>query len=347
MKKIYVWYSGATDITGKNIVEGLTEKLDHNTFSIAGGTSKPTGPVDLIIGYGTKTSRNTSLNSTVLNHPNAIRVNRNKFAALQKMDQQDIQVAPFEPISKAVSPDSTLIYPVIVRTNYHQGGRGLVICASLKQLKQLITVSNVEFGYVQELLTIDKEYRIHIFEDKIIRIAEKVIQENPVQSYCANYFDKITAAAERNGVDLDDSTIQLCLKIISKDLTLPDFLIRSNKHGWYFKKVDLGNVSQTLQDEAKAAVRAIGLDFGAVDCVITDDGEIDVIEINTGPGLQGGTLTTYVNNLANYIVGLWAVQPGAPRANVAETPDMQTEINELLSGIRTLNERVTVLSERI
>jgi len=356
MKKIYVWYSGATDVTGKNIVEKLIEKLDSNDFKVDGGTSEPTTVVDLIIGYGTKTSTNMSLNSSMLNHPNAIRINRNKLKALQKMEQQDVQIAPFEPISKAIGSDSNLIYPIIVRTKYHQGGRGLAICTSPKQLKQLIHISNVEFGYAQELLTIDKEYRIHVFNDKIIRIAEKVIQKNPVQSYCANYFDKITRAAERNGVDLDEETIRLCLKIISKDLTLPDFLVRSNKHGWYFKKADPANISQPLQEEARAAVKAIGLDFGAVDCIITANNEIDIIEVNTGPGLQGGTLTTYIDSLAEYIVGLWSRTVSrntteTHMANTTETPiaplNMQVEINNLLGDLRTLTGRITDLSARI
>jgi glutathione synthase/RimK-type ligase-like ATP-grasp enzyme len=357
MKKIYVWYSGATDITGKNLVEGLTEKLDNNEFKVTGGTSKPTNEMDLVIGYGTKTSRDipsNSLDSVVLNHPNAIRVNRNKLAALQKMEQNNVQIAQFESISKAISPDSNLVYPIIARTNYHQGGRGLAICASLKQLKQLIRISSVNFGYAQELLTIDKEYRIHIFKDKVIRIAEKVIQENPIQSYCANYFDKITKAAERNEVDLNDETIQLCLKIISKDLTLPDFLVRSNKHGWGFKKIDLGSISQSLQEEAKAAVKAIGLDFGAVDCVITDDDEIDIIEVNTGPGLQGGTLTIYIDNIAEYIVGLWLnrrvttgrTAAGARIPNAPSRNSMQEEINNLLEDIRTLSRKAESLSAR-
>jgi predicted ATP-grasp superfamily ATP-dependent carboligase len=48
-------------------------------------------------------------------------------------------------------------------------------------------------------------------------------------------------------------------------------------------------------DAARAALDASGLDFGAVDVILTKQGKAYVLEINTAPGLEGTTVTDYAN----------------------------------------------------
>ena len=50
------------------------------------------------------------------------------------------------------------------------------------------------------------------------------------------------------------------------------------------------NVRQGAVD----GVVALGLDFGAVDICLTQDDTYCVFEINTAPGLQGSSITRYV-----------------------------------------------------
>lgn len=50
---------------------------------------------------------------------------------------------------------------------------------------------------------------------------------------------------------------------------------------------------------AISAVRALGLDFGAVD-IIRKDGVSYVLEVNTAPGLEQTTLSTYVNAIKKH-----------------------------------------------
>jgi len=76
--KVYIWYSGATDLTGKNLMDAL---------DVEGGTNKPSGR-KVVIGWGTKIKKDIgSLGKDVkvLNHPDQIRANRNKFQALALM----------------------------------------------------------------------------------------------------------------------------------------------------------------------------------------------------------------------------------------------------------------------
>jgi glutathione synthase/RimK-type ligase-like ATP-grasp enzyme len=303
MKKIYIWYSGATDVTGKNLVEGLTEKLDSDAFEVSGGTAMPENNVDVVICYGTKTQSDTELGSNVkvLNHPNNIRVNRNKLTALEKMSGGNVNIPQFSKLP-AGARDSEITYPVIVRTSYHQGGRGLAMCTSSAQVLDLITnFDNVGFGYIQELVPFKNEYRIHVFNGKVIRCAIKDAQENPVDSWKTIYKEKAERTAERNNIELNADTMDILLKTVAKDLTLPDLIVKSNKKGWKFSQVSIDNTNPALIEMAKKAVSAIGLDFGAVDCALDYDGKAWVIEVNTGPGLQGGTLTSYIKALEGYV----------------------------------------------
>lgn len=363
MTNVYVWYSGATDVTGKNLVEGLTEKLNSDAFAVSGGTSMPRN-ANIVVCYGTKTQSDIEFDSNVkvLNHPNNIRVNRNKLTALEKMLGENVNVPQFSKLPSGAR-DSEIKYPVIVRTNYHQGGRGLAMCTSPAQVLDLITnFDNTGFGYIQELVPFKTEYRIHVFNGKVIRCAVKNAQANPVDSWKAIYKEKAERAAEKNNIELNTDTMNILLKAVVKDLTLPDLIVKSNKRGWGFSRVGIDTTNQGLITMAKKAVSAIGLDFGAVDCALDYDGKAWVIEVNTGPGLQGGTLTSYIKSLEAYVNPPIARprpqtstrQSSSRDANVARNnsnTNMREELNSVVSAMTemtsTMTSKIEALSRQI
>lgn len=354
MKKVYVWYSNATDVTGKNLVEGLTAKLDSDMFEVSGGIAMPEA-ANIVICYGTKTQSDTEFASDVrvLNHPNNIRVNRNKLTALGKMlSNENVNVPYFSKLPGGCE-DREIEYPVIARTNYHQGGQGLAICTSSGQVRDLITnLDNVGFGYIQELIPFRQEYRIHVFNNKVIRCAVKVPTHDPSASWKAIYKEKAERAAIRNNVELNSDTMDILLKAVVKDLTLPDLIVKSNKKGWGFSRVTVDNVNQNLTAMAKKAVAAIGLDFGAVDCALDYDEEPWIIEVNTGPGLQGGTLTSYIDALEAYIhssisyfgTGVASNTEQADTSMREEMASLMVAMNEMTS---TMSAKISELSQRM
>lgn len=78
-----------------------------------------------------------------------------------------------------------------------------------------------------------------------------------------------------------------------------DPYVRSYKNGWVFCRegVVLG---QEVLKLAVQALDALGLHFGAVDIVVGKDGNPYVLEVNTAPGLQGTTLSSYINAIEEY-----------------------------------------------
>ena len=107
--------------------------------------------------------------------------------------------------------------------------------------------------YVEYVPTI-REFRVHIFNGNSIRVALKVPRTNN-----------------------------------------PDTKFRSWSGGWKFS---YGHDAQSLitnhvRVAARKAVAVMGYDFGAVDIGMTADGKLVVFEVNSAPGLEGGTIRVY------------------------------------------------------
>ena len=90
------------------------------------------------------------------------------------------------------------------------------------------------------------------------------------------------------------------IKVSEKVLTDPSQscgYIRNHGHGYTFRqpRTRLGNLGQAASVDA---VRALGLDFGAVDLIIGDDSNTYILEVNTGPACNRSTGLAYVQAFA-------------------------------------------------
>ena len=104
------------------------------------------------------------------------------------------------------------------------------------------------------------EYRVHVFNNEVIDVQQK---------------------RNRQGVPAEDI----------------DYKVRSHANGWVFCRENVVPDPSVL-NESIAAVNALGLDFGAVDVIWNNHyNRAYVLEVNTAPGLEGTTLTNYVNKI--------------------------------------------------
>jgi carbamoylphosphate synthase large subunit len=184
--------------------------------------------------------------------------------------------------------DATL--PLIGRTNYHQGGKGLWTCLTKTHVEKAISDGA---QYFQEYIDIKTEYRLHVFGGKIIYAVKKT--ENPTEAgWMAQRREIILSHAAKNNVDLNVGTIDYVLGRLVKEAVLPDRIVRSNKRGWKFSNISINTLPAALKNVAIKSVETVGLDFGAVDCAVHVGDHPFIIEINTGPGLQGTSFDKYV-----------------------------------------------------
>lgn len=303
----YIHYSDATDVTGPALVERL---------GVRGGKRLPAfngrNACTVYIGWGCKENDGVNIPNgvTILNHPDRIKVNRNKLDALGLLKNAQVPVADYLACERRRKADPVtnvdalhrLGYPLIGRTKYHQGGKGFWTILDRKMLEQSCKEG---CAYVQKRISIDDEYRLHIFDGNLIYAVKKVPQDNPKTSWIAAMKDKITAKARTDNVRVQNPILDLALDVLSEEHSTPDMLIRSNTRGWKFSRVQLNNVGDRLRGAAIGAVAALNLQFGAVDMAVSGN-TIYVIEVNSAPGLERTTLDTWVNTFQTYLRNLAA-----------------------------------------
>lgn len=69
--------------------------------------------------------------------------------------------------------------------------------------------------------------------------------------------------------------------------------VRNHQNGFVFVREGF-TTPRAVLDAAQRALRATGLDFGAVDVIFNErSGQVYVLEINTAPGLEGQTVDDY------------------------------------------------------
>jgi glutathione synthase/RimK-type ligase-like ATP-grasp enzyme len=76
-------------------------------------------------------------------------------------------------------------------------------------------------------------------------------------------------------------------------------LVRTHGNGWIFRREHLKRLER-IEDLAILAVAALGLDFGAVDIIKDENGDVFVVEVNTAVATEGETLTSYLEAITRY-----------------------------------------------
>lgn len=123
----------------------------------------------------------------------------------------------------------------------------------------------------------DQELRVHVFNGKVIDYV-----------------------AKRRRRPKPDET-----GAVPADSIKPNFWIRSHGNGWVFcHNDDEGKPikrNHNAEQVAVDAVKALGLNFGAVDVLVGGRGNAVVCEVNTAPGLEDSTtIKAYVDAITEY-----------------------------------------------
>lgn len=189
-------------------------------------------------------------NGNFINNPKKVFIAANKLTTFNFLKEHNVSIPEYTvELNKAREwiQDSWIVCRKLLRA---YGGRGIVLAKTEKELVPALL-------YVRYQRK-DKEYRVHVFKNNIIDIAEK--KRKKLDNRPDNY----------------------------------NPYIRNYEYGWVYCR-DNVILTEDIKQLAKDAVSALKLDFGAVDIIYNSKkNKAYVLEINTAPGLQGTTLTNYV-----------------------------------------------------
>ena len=118
--------------------------------------------------------------------------------------------------------------------------------------------------YFSQFIPSDTEYRVHIFLNKVVRISEKVP---------------------------------------SDEEPLTNNKIRNHRFGWRFAWRPFHSEDYPIEiiKESFKAIRALKLDFGAVDVLWGKNNKPYILEVNTAPALDGSGLNLYAEKIQSFI----------------------------------------------
>ena len=138
---------------------------------------------------------------------------------------------------------------LIGRPDFHTRKQGFWVCDTLQQGRQAERGRGRKRAatHFVEMLYLEHEFRVHVFNGKSIRISQKKFDETG-----------------------DYTTVK------------PSFDRRAH-----------------IRDAAKAAVAAVGLDFGCVD-ILADAEHAYVLEVNAAPGLGGTMPKVWADTFINH-----------------------------------------------
>jgi glutathione synthase/RimK-type ligase-like ATP-grasp enzyme len=239
----YVVYSKSTSVTGKE----LAKQLGFQGVI----TNKVISP-EVVIRWGSvrKTGFKKEFNSV-----ESASLARDKPGMLRLLNKAGIG-SPHVILFGDKDRDEQIMsmkLPFISRNNVHMGGSGFRWIHTKSEAENEIKQADGSRHWA-ELIKSDNEYRVHVFQGRIIRVA---IKSKP---------DDGSVACE---------------------------VVKSHHNGWIFCGVLVKNAPKRVKQAAVMACDLIKIDFAAVD-VITSGDKAYVLELNTAPGLTGITLERYV-----------------------------------------------------
>lgn len=339
-KDVYLWCSGPTDQTGSLLAEKL---------GIRWGTKKPNFKMTpLIIGWGTKTKEDINIGtSPTINCPNNIRSNRDKLHALRIMLEEEIPVPSFVTVDSILkelkNKNETIKLPIIGRTKFHQGGKGMWVCPTISQVHTAIKDGA---HYFQNMIPVDTEYRLHVIDGEVVYATKKTQRSESEMktAFVEKELKRQKGLIEKNKDVFDEKLVREILERQAKNMTV-DHLSRANTRGWRFSRIT--KYRKDLATHAINAVRALGLEFGAVDCCVDLNDVVWIIEVNTGPGLEGSSLDAYVAKFTKMIDKTLSPKP-VNSVREAVFPDKVYKSPTEDTSLRTdMTNKATIMSKMI
>jgi glutathione synthase/RimK-type ligase-like ATP-grasp enzyme len=241
----------------------VTGRQLRDVLGIRGGTSVPEGnrPTHLIR-WGSSSRVPLRPRNPPINGLGAVSRASDKLGSIEHFLERNI---PCPPIITTEQARYSLDFPILGRRVNHTQGNDIILCLQRSDVMRALELpDDTRPQFFTRYIPTSREFRVHVFDGEVIKISEKVLTE-PDQ--------------------------------------LRSSWIRNVDNGYTFR--NLRRIEQETQRSIEQisirATQSLGLDFGAVDVILSDRGEGYVLEVNTGPSLSDNSLEIYARKFAEIL----------------------------------------------
>lgn len=218
--------------------------------------------VDVLINWGCSNIDRDIQRVRVLNDPACVAMAANKLHTFRAFTGAEVSTVPWTTDIKEAAEWLIGGSDVVVRHKLSgHSGEGLQICTHKAYMEEEQGLPIAPL--YTKYVKKTQEYRIHVFGGEVIFRQRKARKK-----------------------EVPDEQV--------------NWQVRNLAGGFIFANQDLA-VPASVEQAAIAAVKALGLDFGAADVGCNREGEAVVYEVNTACGLEGKNLESYVNKFKEFM----------------------------------------------
>jgi glutathione synthase/RimK-type ligase-like ATP-grasp enzyme len=219
-------------------------------------------PERTVLNWGSSDLPDTVMRCNVINAPNAVGRATNKRSFFNHLnDYRSTINLPDFTTSHEEAIRRVASGQVMVARTVLQGHSGRGIVLMERDHPENFVEAPLYTNYIKKV----DEYRVHVVNNRVIDVQRKALSSE---------------AAARGDAN---------------------FCVRNHANGFIYARSDV-NIPDSAKDMAKEVIRVLGLDFGAVDIIYNRHyNRYYVLEVNTAPGLEGTTLTNYINAFREFV----------------------------------------------
>ncbi len=260
---------------GSRSAKALSESTDFKRIRTQNSRFKPitrTGYPKRVVNWGCTSLPEHVQGCKVLNHPDAVKNACNKLQSFRILSSNpDVNIPEWtedhEVAQEWADSGDTVVVRELLRAN---SGRGITVFNKQDDLdgaphdhQGMIPRAPLYTKYIKK----QDEFRLHVMNGAVFDVQQK-----------------------RRSRDVPDDEV--------------DWKIRNTAGGFIFARegLDVQTFSEQAKEQAVQAVKALKLDFGAVDIIYNArQDKYFVLEVNTACGLEGTTLENYTREISTLI----------------------------------------------
>ncbi len=292
MIKIYPYKQGSASVKKlKTELNALEVKLENSRCRYRAGQT--------IINWGNSRRPSwMSIDVPVLNKPEDVAIASNKLLTLEKLEEEGVPTVPFSTEEMDASTWLAEGYKVYVRHSLTgHSGEGIEVLHPIADTHEEInSIANrlLELGY-----QFASEYVLDQYEAPYQHVPEAELYTMGVKNhgeYRVHVFNGEVILYQKKSRRVDSDG-----EVETPEGEEDD--VRNLASNWVYRTGDLLRLER-IEELAINAVQALGLDFGAVDIIKDEKGDVFVLEVNTAPGLGNEeTLQAYATAITSHSTG--------------------------------------------